>query len=865
MKQRIISLILCLVMCFSILTVLSSCKTEEKADAFVIMTDALDGVFNPFFATTGADMGVVGLTQIGMLSTGYENGEVTIAFGENEAVVTKDFESKYDPASGNTTYTFVIKNGIKYSDGHPLTIEDVLFNLYVYLDPVYSGSTTMYSTDIVGLKDYRTQTQSSGDSDTDDVITDSANRLAQDRINELVNLFKEIGKTGTQGTYSATIAQMTEAIKTHPLSQGYKDAVSNDPSSVTSDQLLADYNLTLKLFKEELGNDYTSAQEAFTEEPYKSHPEFQDPIFAFMFYEGFVSVEYELDENNKPDRNKIKKLTKMYNDTVATDKDKAIDYVYNNIISSKFDQVVKYWATANKLQTEFFAKAKEVILHKNMKDGQLLVDHISGISSLGHVEGGVSEITVNNNTYKIAKDHNEDGTPKNADEYDVLEITIDGVDPKAVWNFAFTVAPQHYYAEGYDVDIANNKFGVDFASYDYMTTVIQAVRNIKVPVGAGSYKATDSSNSDHPADDGTGFFSNNVVYYKANTYFETVGEGISNAKIEKVRYQVISSSNALNALESGAVHYVTPQLTDDNIKKIDALKSQGIDSTYTDQLGYGYIGINAGKVQDINLRKAIMSAMNNSLALSYYRTGTAQTIYWPMSMVNWAYPKTDDGKPDRDNGRDYPAVNFSDEAAKEAILSYMEAAGASEGDSRLTIKFTIAGSNLTDHPSYNTLQHAADLLNECGWEIEVVADTQALTKLSTGSLSVWAAAWGSTVDPDMYQVYHKNSTASSVLAWGYREILASPDVYVEENAILTDLSDLIDQARETEDRGVRTNLYKQAMQLVLDLAIELPVYQRSTLYAYNTNVIDVNSIPSKDELNPYTSPIDKIWEVEFAK
>jgi hypothetical protein len=55
------------------------------------------------------------------------------------------------------------------------------------------------------------------------------------------------------------------------------------------------------------------------------------------------------------------------------------------------------------------------------------------------------------------------------------------------------------------------------------------------------------------------------------------------------------------------------------------------------------------------------------------------------------------------------------------------------------------------------------------------------------------------------------------------------------------------------------------MQLVLDLAIELPVYQRSTLYAYNTNVIDVNSIPSKEELNPYTSPIDKLWEVEFAK
>ncbi len=862
MKTRIISLILCLAMCFSIITVLSSCKSESKPDAFVIMTDALDGVFNPFFATTGADMGVVGLTQIGMLTTGYENGEVTIAYGENEAVVTKDFESKFDPASGNTTYTFVIKNGIKYSDGEALTIEDVLFNLYVYLDPVYTGSSTMYSTDILGLNDYRTQTQSSGDNDTDDVITTTANTLANNRLNELINLFKEVGTKGTQGTYSATIEQMKAAIANHSLSSGYKEAISNKPEEVTNDQLLADYNLVLDFFMDEIKNDYISAQEAYTEEPYKSHPEFKDPIFCFMCYEGFVNIEYELNEENKPDRSKIKKLTKMYS---ADNEEAAINYVYNNKISSSLHEILKYWATANKVQTEFFAKAKEVVLHQNIKDGQLLVENISGIVSLGHVEGGVDEITVNNNTYKIAKEHNEDGAPKNEGEYDVLEITIKGVDPKAVWNFAFTVAPQHYYAEGYDVDIANNKFGVDYASYDYMTKVIQAVRNIKVPVGAGAYKASDADNSDNPADDGTGFFANNVVYYKANNYFETVGEGISNAKIEKVRYQVISSSNALNALESGAVHYVTPQLTDDNIKKIDALKDKGIDSTYTDQLGYGYIGINAGKVKDINIRKAIMSAMNTSLALSYYRTGTAQTIYWPMSMVNWAYPKTDDGKPDRDNGRDYPAVNFSDEAAKEAILGYMEAAGVSEGDESLSIKFTIAGSNLTDHPSYNTLQHAADLLNSCGWEIEVVADTQALTKLSTGSLSVWAAAWGSTVDPDMYQVYHKNSTASSVLAWGYREILASPDVYVEENAILTDLSDLIDQARETEDRATRSRLYRQAMQLVLDLAIELPVYQRSTLYAYNTNVIDVNSIPSKEELNPYTSPIDKLWEVEFAK
>ena len=863
MKKRIIALMLCIIMCFSILTALSSCKKTKKADAFVIMSEDLDGLFNPFFATTGADSTIVSMTQIGMLTTGYENGKVNVAFGDDEAVVTKDFESKYDAATDTTKYTFVIKNGIKYSDGHPLTIEDVLFNLYVYLDPVYTGSATMYSTDILGLAEYRSQTWGA-DSDIDETITESAQALANARINELINLFKETGKSGTQGTYSATYDQMKAAILAHSLSSGYKASLSNDPTKVSAADLLADYELTLKYFKEELENDYVSAQEAFVEIPYKNHPEFKDPIFCFMAYEGLVTIEYKK-EGGKIDKTKIEKLTPMYN-TSITAKEAAIDYVYNRKISSELDQILKYWATAQKLQTEYLAKAKEVILHKGVEEGKLAVPTISGIVSLAHPakDSGreiPATVTVNGNTYKVAQSHNDDGTPAAADEYDVLEITIDGVDPKAVWNFAFAVAPQHYYAEGYDVDITNNNFGVEFGSYDFMTKVIQSVRNIKVPMGAGAYKATNANNGDNP--DGTAFFSDNVVYFKANNYFETVGEGINNAKIGKVRYQVVSASNALNMLESGSVHYVTPQLTDDNINKINNLKKNGIESTYTDQLGYGYIGINAGKIENVYLRRAIMSAMNTSLALSYYRTGTAETIYWPMSTVSWAYPKADDGSNSRDNGKSYPAVNFTDNQAIEDIKNYMIEAGVSEGDDELSIKFTIAGANLTDHPTYNTFIHAADLLNSCGWDIEVVADTQALTKLSTGSLSVWAAAWGSTIDPDLYQVYHKNSTATSVLAWGYREILANPDKYSYENGVLNDLSDVIDEARETDDQSIREALYKEALGYILDLAVELPVYQRSVLYAYNANVINPDTLP--EDINPYTSPLDRIWEIEFAE
>ena len=196
------------------------------------------------------------------------------------------------------------------------------------------------------------------------------------------------------------------------------------------------------------------------------------------------------------------------------------------------------------------------------------------------------------------------------------------------------------------------------------------------------------------------------------------------------------------------------------------------------------------------------------------------------------------------------------------VEKYMMEAGVAAGDSELDITFTIAGSSLQDHPTYKVFRDAAALLNELGWEVEVVCDTQALTKINTGSLEVWAAAWSSALDPDMYQVYHKDSTATSTLAWGYNYLKTSGTS--EETKILNDLSELIDEARSTNDQEERAEIYMEAMGEILDLAIELPVYQRSVLYAYNSKVINADSMPESNEMNPFSSPLDRIWEIEFA-
>ena len=166
-KIAIISTAVILVAVATILIITLVGKDKDKGiyfdnenDALVFSTLEVDKVFSPFFSTSATDSNVVGLTQIGMLGNDKDGN---VVYGDDEGVVTKDLQIITNDGTPNvdqtTTYYFVLKNNVRFSNGSYLTIKDVLFNLYVYLDPVYSGSSTIYSTDIVGLEAYRTQSQ----------------------------------------------------------------------------------------------------------------------------------------------------------------------------------------------------------------------------------------------------------------------------------------------------------------------------------------------------------------------------------------------------------------------------------------------------------------------------------------------------------------------------------------------------------------------------------------------------------------------------------------------------------------------------------------------------------------------------------
>ena len=827
--KRLLSLVLALVILLGNITALIGCGgpvIDNENTRLVLSTAELDGVFNPFYSSSAADGSVVGMTQIGMLSSN-KYGEV--AYGEEEACVVLDYESitvpNPDGSIKETVYRFVLKNDLKFSNGSPLTMKDVLFNLYVYLDPAYYGSSTIYSTDIKGLEEYRTQTQNKNEQDG---FNEQFNALASDRIQRLVDCLEFVYDNNDNSlSNDEMLVQLTAAMN---------DAKAENEAYAT---IVDDYKLAEQYFREELKKDYTyskgTAQDIkFTDKNGKTVTLTTDTE-AFLYNEGLITwdkkncvFKYSLDENRS------KTMTEQ----------QAIDTIFDIYFPNKVNEVVTGWNTAYELHT-YFAFLEKQKYFEGVDDK---IENISGIKYANRTES----VTVNGKEYAVPTIA-DDGTVTSGNE--VLEITINKVDPKAIWNFAFTVAPMYYYSNEAQIEAFDyvENFGVEFGSIEFQNNVIKHPDKIGVPVGAGPYKATTRSGDSSNVTAGT-FKDMNVVYFERNVNF------MFDVKIKYVNYQVVSTNLMLDALYSGDVHFVEPSCTQENIDSIAERKKQGFSSNSVMTNGYGYIGINAEKVPSLAVRQAIMHAINTQYAVDYY-LGYSHEITRPMTKASWAYPTGAD-----ENGQYYEFDETgvtSEELVKAAGYTKNADQIYQKGDDVLEYVFTIAG-DTTDHPAYQSLKRAAEILNQHGFKIEVKTDIDALRKLNDGDLTVWAAAWGSTIDPDMYQVYHIDSTAGSTANWGYRAIKKNAGgKYDEELKLVKKLSDIIDKARETLDKNKRIDYYAEALDIVMQLAVELPTYQRSDLFAYNIKVIDVNSLTPIEDLTPYNGPMSKIWEVSL--
>ena len=164
---KLIALVLALVMVVSAFAACGGGETantpagEEKT--LVIGTQNFDGKFSPFFYTNAYENDVLGLVNVGLLGTDRE-GAVVLKGIEGEVRPYNGTDYTYtgianlvmtENADGTVYYDITMRDDIVNSDGTPVSIDDVIFTMYVLLDPTFDGISTFYSLPIEGLEAYR--------------------------------------------------------------------------------------------------------------------------------------------------------------------------------------------------------------------------------------------------------------------------------------------------------------------------------------------------------------------------------------------------------------------------------------------------------------------------------------------------------------------------------------------------------------------------------------------------------------------------------------------------------------------------------------------------------------------------------------
>lgn len=121
----------------------SPAKAKERKDTFVVGMPSPGGIFLPHFMENGWDGNITQAIFAPLIGLDKEGKPIPI------------LAKKWDISEDQLTYTFHLKDDLKFSDSSPLTADDVAFTLTLLHDPTYSGATDISQTAIKGGQAYK--------------------------------------------------------------------------------------------------------------------------------------------------------------------------------------------------------------------------------------------------------------------------------------------------------------------------------------------------------------------------------------------------------------------------------------------------------------------------------------------------------------------------------------------------------------------------------------------------------------------------------------------------------------------------------------------------------------------------------------
>lgn len=736
---------------------------------------------SPYFSRNTYNDNIVNLTQLHLLTLDRQGMVVKNAIaGETRPFNGKpytytgpaDIDIEISPTTGDTLYIFTLRSDLKFADGLPVSADDLIFTLYTYLDPSYDGSNALKDLPILGLQDYHTQT-------------------TPEIYEKYENFYTSIHDSGKDHVWDSS----------DPWTQDQQTDVWNrlEEALAIEVEKIVDYVVS------NYTDGYAEAWLGFSPEEVYANEGLQVAFGMRMW--GFANVNTSTKVMTANCSSRTWNLNYEY--PTLSDYADEIMLCYNN----NYREAFPYESADG---TDVYSEVKEDFI---LYWGPLDPDMIGGIPNISGIQK-ISDVTVS--------------------------IEIKGFEPASIYSVDVPITPLHYYGSTNKYDYALNMFGFDFGDLSLQHSKDNA------PMGAGPYQFASKQGD--------------VIYLGANRYHYE-GE----PKINQIKFvESLLSPQLQAAINSGSIDLAEFSYNRQGIEEIYNINSNGeltgdvITTSKIENLGYGYIGINALTVKvgnDItslasrNLRKALSTilAVHRKPAIeAYYGPDGASVLEYPSILTSWASPQPgDSGYHDAFsmdvNGNPIYVPGMSQEeriiAAKLAALGFFEAAGftvfdrvvvAAPTGAKLNYEVIVPGGGTGSHPAFAILTGARDTLYEIGITLNIFDTPDAndlWDALDSGTQELWVAAWGSTIDPDLFQVYHSSNTFDQPGS-------KSNHYYIQDPR----LDALIIQARSSDDQAFRKQLYQEAFDIIMDWGVEIPAYNRKNFTIFSSQRVNTSTI-----------------------
>jgi len=282
-----------------------------------------------------------------------------------------------------------------------------------------------------------------------------------------------------------------------------------------------------------------------------------------------------------------------------------------------------------------------------------------------------------------------------------------------------------------------------------------------------------------------------------------------------LKFQVVNEEDKVDLVVAGDVDITDPSASLEIIAQLET--EEGTEYGLVDNPGYGYIAINAERIPDINVRKGLMHLMNRAPAVTSYYGELAEVIERPMTPTVAEYPR---------DAKEY----YGYDPAK--ALEYFTAAGYTNVDGKLVkdgkqLQVTVGIGDASTHPSTPILTQMANDMAAMGAEL-VVNDLQfsvLSNMVEAGEIDMWVMAWGNSTDCDLTQIFGSKGNSN-------RHKYYSEEIDALQAEIL-----------KTLDFDKRCELVAKELDLIMEGAVYMPVYQRKNMEIYNAANVNTSTLP----------------------